>query len=178
KLLVLPICIVILIPFILNLGCTGGSGNYRKPISASDATKKDAPNFTATTIDGEEITLSDYKGKKAVLVDLWGTWCGPCKMEMPELQKFYEAHSDDVEIIAAAQNDNLKSVQDYITKAKITFKIILDTGGVVGSKYPSRSVPFLTIINKDGKIVKTITGYRPGLGEILEDLLDLESKET
>ena len=178
KLLVLSICIMILVPVLLAPGCTDSGGNDRKPIKASDGEKSDAPDFTVKTISGEEITLSDYKGKKAVIVDLWGTWCPPCKKEMPELQKFYEEHSGEVEIIAAAVNDNLKNVQNFVDKTNITFKVVLDSGRVVSSIYPSKSVPSLTVVNKEGKIIKTIVGYGPGLEARLEKLLDLESKGT
>lgn len=173
KLLTYLICIAVLITFQFVAGCTSDDDSSRKPISASDAEKKDAPDFTVKTIDGEEITLSDYEGKKAVLVDLWGTWCTPCKMEMPELQKFYEAHSDEVEIIAAAQKDNLKNVQNYVNKEKITFKIVLDSNGTVAQKYKSKGIPFLVVINMEGEIVKTFTGYKPGLGGMIEKILDL-----
>ena len=60
-----------------------------------------APNFTLTTLDGEEVTLADYQGKKVVL-NFWATWCPPCKAEMPHMQNYYEdmAEQENVEILA------------------------------------------------------------------------------
>ena len=65
------------------------------------------PDFTVTTIEGETLTLSEVlAGKKAVLVNLWATWCGPCAMEFPSLEQAYETYKDDVEVIALSIEAN------------------------------------------------------------------------
>jgi tetratricopeptide (TPR) repeat protein len=132
-----------------------------------------APDFTVKTLSGEEITLSALKGNKAVIIDSWATWCGPCRMEMPKLQEFYNKHSDKVEIIAVSNETELKTITDFIEKEGFTFKIVQDTAGVVKEKYPSKYIPFLTIISKDGLIIETFTGYNEKIIEELEKLLEL-----
>ena len=172
----LIILAMVIMPMIFILGCTSennGKDTTREPIKSASSGEKDAPDFTVTTIDGEEITLSDYEGKKAVLIDIWGTWCGPCLIEMPELQKFYEKHPDDVEIIAAAQNSPLKDIQAFVKENKISFKIVLDSSGTVSKKYRSKYIPFLTVISKDGKILTTFTGMPKDLEGDLEKVLGL-----
>ena len=175
----LPLLIIlamVIISMIFILGCTAennGKKTTREPIKSASSGEKEAPDFTITTIDGEKITLSDYKGEKAVLIDIWGTWCAPCRIEMPELQKFYEKHSDDVEIIAAAQNSPLKDIQAFVQENKISFKIVLDSSGTVSKKYRSQYIPFLTVISKEGKILTTFTGMPKDLAGELEKVLEL-----
>lgn len=177
--------LIILALFILSafclLGCSPANddtNDKREPIKTTKADKNNAPDFTINTIDGESFTLSDYKGKKAVLVDIWGTWCSPCRKEMPELQKFYEMYPDDVEIIAAAQKSPLKEINEFISENKITFKIAIDTDRAVSKKYKSDFVPFLTVISKEGKILKTFVGVPKNLIGELEKILGLKKEVT
>jgi peroxiredoxin len=164
----------ILILVVFCTGCPGDSGfGQRGPIKASGLP---APDFTATTIDGETITLSDYIGKKAVVLDIWATWCGPCRMEMPDLQKIYEKYSDQIEIIAPStdQASDSEKVQKFVDEFKITFKIIHDKDLSISQKYPTRGIPFVVLIDKDGKIVKRITGYDKQLEQTMVTALKLE----
>ncbi|MFH1513939.1 MAG: redoxin domain-containing protein [bacterium] len=135
-----------------------------------------APAFTVTTIKGDEINLEKFKGNKAVIIDSWATWCPPCRQEMPELQKFYEKHSENVEIIAASKEKELDKITEFIETNGFTFQIVQDVEGKIGDLYPSKFIPFLTVVNRDGIIVETFTGYNEGLIEELEELLDLKEE--
>lgn len=135
---------------------------------------KPAPDIEVTTINGEKLKMSDYKGKKAVIVDCWATWCGPCRMEMPKLQEFYLKHSDDVEIIAiSGEKDGDTKVPEFIKAQGFTFKVVYDAERKAYDKFPTKGIPFVTIISKDGIILDTFTGYDPNVIEELEDLLKL-----
>ena len=143
-----------------------------KPFQPEDANpnseSKLAPDITVTTIDGENLTLSNYKGKKAVIVSIWATWAGPCTKEMLILQKFYEKHSDQVEIIAISYEIVVHNeIRDYIKTNKFTFKIVHDPDKKSAEKFPTEGIPFLAIISKDGIILDTQVGYNPN-----EDLID------
>ena len=155
-------------------GCTKDASKprNRKPIDLSQRT---APDFTAQTIDGKTITLSDYQGSKAVIVDIWATWCGPCQMEMPLLQKIYEKHRDKLEIIAVSVDErgDTGKVMKFVTDKNIKFKIIHDLTGDIARKFPTRSIPFLTVIDKDGKVVKTFLGLNMNLQSEIESTLGL-----
>ena len=90
RLQLLIILAMVMMSMIFLLGCTSENNSKkttREPIKSASPGEKEAPDFTVTTIDGEKITLSDYKGEKAVLIDIWGTWWAPWRIEMPELQK-------------------------------------------------------------------------------------------
>ena len=130
-----------------------------------------APDFTATTIDGKQIKLSDYIGKKPVVVDFWATWCGPCMQELPVLQEFYSKNSDKVEILAVSTD--AASVANNVSKVagdlRLTFPVIHDTSGQIARLYPSRYIPYLVFIDVNGAKVHEATGYNPKIGEeILE----------
>ena len=159
---------------ILSFGCSNGGSSGGQNRGASD--KGFPPDFTAKTIDGEEITLSNYRGEKAVLIDLWATWCAPCKKEMPELQEIYEKYSNQMEILAVSTDkaSDIGKIRDFVESNKLTFKIIHDTTQDIARKYPSRGIPYMIIMNKEGKKIKTYLGYQENLTEKLEKLLGLE----
>ncbi|WP_144509530.1 redoxin domain-containing protein [Bacillus sp. FJAT-22090] len=121
-----------------------------------------APNFTLTTLDGKEVTLADYQGKKVVL-NFWATWCPPCKAEMPHMQNYYEdmAEKENVEILAV----NLTSSDVGIDKVEIfkkdyglSFPIPLDEEGKVGDKYQAITIPTTYMIDTTGTIQNKIVG--------------------
>lgn len=121
-----------------------------------------APNFTLTTLEGEEVSLSDYKGKKVVL-NLWATWCGPCKAEMPHLQNYYEdmAEKDNVEILAVNltnQDVGVDKVKTFQEDYALSFPIPLDEDGVVEYMYQAVTIPTTYMIDTTGTIQNKIVG--------------------
>lgn len=121
-----------------------------------------APNFTLTTLEGEEVTLADYKGKKVVL-NLWATWCGPCKAEMPHLQNYYEdmAEKENVEILAVnltSSDVGLDKVKAFQEDYGLSFPIPLDEDGVVGDSYQAITIPTTYMIDTTGTIQNKIVG--------------------
>ena len=126
------------------------------------------PDFTLTTLDGEEITLSDLRGKKVVL-NFWATWCPPCKAEMPHMQNYYEqyAKKENVEILAvnltAAERDiseegRIDTVQTFKNAYELTFPILLDTENMAGMDYQILTIPTTYFIDSEGYIRHRIEG--------------------
>src|SRR5690606_10049760 len=91
-----------------------------------------AADFELTTLDGDQVRLSDLKGKK-VMVNFWATWCPPCIEEMPDLQNFYEKHKDNnIEILAVnltSEDDGVEAVRSFVTDFRLTFPVPLDVDG-------------------------------------------------
>ena len=121
-----------------------------------------APNFTLTTLEGKEVTLADYKGKKVVL-NLWATWCAPCKAEMPHMQNYYEdmAEKENVEILAVNltnQDVGLDKVRAFQEDYALSFPILLDEEGVVEEMYQAITIPTTYMIDTTGTIQNKIVG--------------------
>lgn len=119
-----------------------------------------APDFTLSTLDGKEISLVDYRGSP-VLVNLWASWCPPCRKEMPDIQKAYETYTEQGLVILAVNathEDNLNSVKEFVEKNNLSFPIPLDTTGEVNRLYNLHSLPTTYFINRNGIIEKIIIG--------------------
>lgn len=115
-----------------------------------------APNFKLETLSGDTVQLSDYRGKK-VLLNFWATWCGPCREEMPAMQKFYDDYADEIEILAVNLNGTsaektVNDVQDFINEFDFTYPILLDMDMSVGNEYMVMGLPSTYFIGTDGKI--------------------------
>ncbi|WP_176757393.1 TlpA family protein disulfide reductase [Salimicrobium halophilum] len=147
-------------------GNTGGeydvSGNPEQegtaiiPPEASEGTEvgEQAPNISLETLDGRETDLNAYKGQPIIL-NIWATWCPPCKEEMPEMQRFHEIHGEDVTILAvnATQTeDDPANAARYIDKEGFTFETLLDTNSELSDAYQTFSIPTTYFIHSDGTI--------------------------
>ena len=115
-------------------------------------------DFTLPTLAGEQVTLSSLKGK-VVFLNFWATWCPPCRAEMPSMERLYAKFKDkNFDILAVNLQEEPKPVKDFLTKNKLTFPVVLDTNGKIGSVYGVRGIPTTYLIDKEGFIVGGIVG--------------------
>ena len=131
-----------------------------------------APDFTITTVDGQELALSDLRDK-VVLLNFWGTWCGPCRREMPEFQKAYEEWQDEgFLILAIAYNDTEAAIRDFRDEFGLTFPLALDDSGEINDSYAVQTRPSTYIIGRDGIIWTKHFGImtEPQLRELFDDM--------
>ena len=137
--------------------------------SKEDASQKDtteeptlAPDFTVLDKDGNKVKLSDHIGKK-VIVNFWASWCGPCKNEMPDFQKAYEAYGDDIVFMMVNMTDGtsetIKSATKFIENAGYSFPVYFDTEESALYAYYVYSIPATYFINSDG----TLAAYARGM---------------
>jgi peroxiredoxin/outer membrane lipoprotein-sorting protein len=129
-----------------------------------------APEFSLQSLDGKIYNLSDLKGK-VVLLDFWATWCGPCREELPSIEKLYKEFSDKGLVVLGINDEDKEKVQQFVNQQKLTFPTLLDSGGAVARAYKVNAIPRVILIDKDGKIVKDITGYYPENEKILRELI-------
>lgn len=119
-----------------------------------------APDFTLKTPEGETITLSALQGK-AVLINLWATWCPPCRAEMPAIQKVYEEYKEQGLVVLAINStvqDDPFAIAPFVAEYSLTFPILLDETGEVSRAYQLRSLPSSYFIRRDGIINEVVIG--------------------
>jgi cytochrome c biogenesis protein CcmG/thiol:disulfide interchange protein DsbE len=119
-----------------------------------------APDFTLELIGGGEVTLSDERGK-VVIVNLWASWCPPCKAEMPAIEEVYLANQDrGLEVLAVNTTfqDQEAAAVDFIGEFGLTFPILMDRTGEVSRQYLLRAMPSTFFIDREGIIRKVIIG--------------------
>ena len=119
-----------------------------------------APNFELKTPKGETVKLSDLHGQ-AVLVNLWATWCPPCRAEMETIEKVYQEYQDQGFTVLAVnmtyQDEPLK-VMPFVTEHRLTFPILLDETGDMANSYQLKSLPSSYFINREGIINEVVIG--------------------
>jgi cytochrome c biogenesis protein CcmG/thiol:disulfide interchange protein DsbE len=119
-----------------------------------------APDFSLTTLTGEMVTLSELRGQP-VLINLWATWCPPCRAEMPDLQATYEKYNQQgftILAINATYQDSQTSAASFVEEYGLTFPILLDTSGETARLYQMRALPTSFFIDREGIIQEVVVG--------------------
>ena len=121
----------------------------------------EAPDFTVYDLEGNAHKLSDFRGKP-VLLNFWASWCGPCQMEMPDFQKFYESHGDQVHFVIVnltdGQQETVESASAFIEEKGYTFPVYYDTDIDAAMKYGVSAVPVSYFIDAEGNFVAWAQG--------------------
>ena len=128
-------------------------------VIAEEETQYIASNFTLKNLDGKEVSLSQFRGKY-LLINFWATWCGPCKIEMPSLEKLYRQFKSDNFYMLGISNDMFgdRVVRPYIKAKNITFPMLLDQRMIVSRQYGIVSLPTTILIDPQGIIIGILQG--------------------
>ncbi len=157
------IAIVVVLIFIgIAIYATQG-GNKSSDIKASsvssgESAKQVAPDFSLDKLGGGTISLSEFKGKKPVVVDFWASWCPNCRRDMPNLNRFYEKYKDKVEVIGVNLQEKESTVQNFISSRGINFPIALDPSGSASRAFGIQYTNTHFLIDINGNLVRTIPG--------------------
>ena len=123
------------------------------PTGATEEKGSEAPDFTVYDLEGNAHKLSDFRGKP-VLLNFWASWCGPCQMEMPDFQKFYESHGDKVNFVIVnltdGQQETVETASAFIAEKGYTFPVYYDTDIDAAAKYGVSAVPVSYFIDAEG----------------------------
>jgi len=124
----------------------------------SDAQLGNAPAFTLKDLDGNTVSLSDFRGKR-VYVNFFATWCPPCRGEMPDIEKMFQKYKDrGLVVLAVDLGEDNATVKNYIQSSGYNFKVLLDPDKSVENNYNTQSIPVSVFIDKDGNIVSRRVG--------------------
>jgi thiol-disulfide isomerase/thioredoxin len=117
-------------------------------------------DFELQDLSGATRRLSDFRGK-VVFLNFWATWCGPCRFEMPSMEKLYQRlKAKGLEIVAVNLQEDRSSVQRFVNENGLSFPVLLDTAGRIGATYGARSIPTTYIVDREGFVIAGTIGTR------------------
>ena len=134
-----------------------------------------APEFAGEDMKGNPIKLSDFKGR-VVLLDFWATWCGPCLMSLPGIQRLaerFDAQPVTILGIAGDQPGSEDRVNKFIEDRKLTYTHVNDFEGDISEMYRVTGIPHVVLIDKQGKVAAIHNGYTPGQDALLARQIEL-----
>lgn len=133
-------------------------------------------NTAMTTLDGKPLKLSDLEGK-VVILNVWATWCGPCRKEIPDFIKIQEDYKErGVEVLGVTSEDErntAESVKAFVKDYKINYKVVwVDQDGWGAFLLPTGAIPQTYIIGQDGRLLKKFRGYSPQVAVMARAITD------
>ncbi|MEO5843512.1 MAG: TlpA disulfide reductase family protein [Caldimonas sp.] len=121
-----------------------------------------APDFTLHAMGGPNLRLKEQRGR-VVMVNFWATWCGPCRQEMPQLNRLYEKYkSSGFVLLGVNVDDDVAKATEVARKLGVTFPVLLDTEKTVSKLYDLSTMPSTVLIDRDGKVRYVHRGYLAG----------------
>lgn len=130
--------------------------------AAANENLQEAPVFTLQDLEGNQVSLSDYRGK-LVFVNFWATWCGPCRMEIPHFVELVDKYGDDGFAILGITVDDprdFKKIPGFVDQYNINYPVLYGNGQVAAMYGGINSIPTTFVINQEGKALGKIVGAR------------------
>ncbi len=144
---------------VVAAACAGGGRGSDSPRAGS------APDFALRDLAGRTVRLSDHRGK-VVLVNVWATWCVPCRVELPHLERLHRQYGPEGLVVLGVSIDGPESSAEVDPQARrygLTFPVLLDEETRVVALYnPKKTAPFTVIVGRDGHVARRREGYHAG----------------
>lgn len=172
--------IVLLSVVFLTQAQTEPNPDDKKPIEKILG-EKTLPSITLTDMNGKKVDVSSYgKSGKYTVLSFWATWCVPCKKELTNIADLYDEWQKkyNVQIVAISIDDSRSTtkVKPYVDGQRWTYEVLLDTNQDLKRALNIQSVPFTVVVDTNGKIVYTHSGYVDGDEYVLEEELQKLNK--
>jgi peroxiredoxin len=121
-----------------------------------------APDFTLHAVNGPNLRLQEQRGR-VVLVNFWATWCGPCRQEMPHLNRLYQKYrASGFVLLGVNVDEDPKAAAGVVAKLGVNFPVLLDTDKAVSKRYDLATMPSTVLIDRDGRVRYVHLGYKDG----------------
>ncbi len=125
-------------------------------------TDKEAFDFTLKSMSGENIKLSELRGN-VVMLNFWASWCGPCRTEMPILDKFYKKYKKlGFTLLSINIENDASGAKKFLNDVPVSFPVLLDSNKKVSKQYKVSAMPTSIFIDRDGKMRSIHKGYKKG----------------
>ena len=120
-----------------------------------------APDFTLRNLQSNLEGLVDHKDK-VIILNFWATWCAPCLEEMPAFEKLYRRYRSQMVTVLAVSLDkgDISKVKGFVDTNNLTFPVLIDSDGVAEKLYPSFTIPFTYVIDKEGRVAARVDGAK------------------
>jgi len=136
-----------------------------------------APDFTLENLDGTNLRLTELRGQ-VVLVNFWASWCGPCRQEMPVLDRLHQRYNDaGFTVLGINVEGEAASARAIVAKSGVTFPILVDAEQKISKLYDLKAMPSTVILDRDGKIRFVHRGFKPGDEEKYVEIVKLLIRE-
>ncbi len=123
---------------------------------------ENAPDFTLKTLEGSNLRLEEHRGE-VLLINFWASWCGPCRQEMPILDRLHERYEDTGFAVWGVNVEGEEApAQKLVDKTKVTFPVLIDEGQAVSELYDLEAMPSTVVVDRDGVVRYIHRGYKPG----------------
>ena len=127
-----------------------------------------APDFTLRAMDGPNMRLQEQRGR-VVMINFWATWCGPCRQEMPHLNRLYEKYASSGFVLMSVNvDDDTRNAAEVAAKLGVKFPVLWDTDKKVSRLYDLATMPSTVLIDRDGKVRYVHRGYLNGYEDTYE----------
>lgn len=122
----------------------------------------EAPDFTLENLTGGNMRLEEYRGQ-VVLINFWASWCGPCRQEMPILDRLHHRYEDTgFAVLGINVEGESAPAQEIVDRTNVTFPILIDDGQKVSELYNLEAMPSTVVVDRDGVVRYIHRGYKPG----------------
>ena len=129
---------------------------------AAGLINKPAPDFTLKSLSGQNLNLTEQRGKITV-INFWASWCGPCRKEMPILQSFHEKYTDlGVQVWGVNVEQENQAGRDFISKVNVNFPILFDDKNTLSALYQVDAMPTTVVVDRSGQVRYVFRGYKDG----------------
>lgn len=122
-----------------------------------------APDFTLKSLSGENLKLSEMRGE-VIMINFWASWCGPCRQEMPILEKIYQKYQPlGFTLLGVNVEEDINDAKNYLKDVQVSFPILFDNTNKVSQLYEIIAMPSTILIDRDGNMRFLHQGYQPGV---------------
>lgn len=146
------------------------------PVTTAPYVGNLAPDFTLATLDGQDVTLSDFRAGdgQPVVLNFWATWCPPCRVEMPYFDRVSAKYDGRVGILGINQAESAETILDYATNNGLTYPLLVDRDMKINNLYGVLNLPTTVFIDQNGVVREVLVGTisQAVLEDRIEQLLD------